>query len=89
MPRPPGEVGGPVAEAVNGASVRGVVAALAGQRTDAEREVGRQVVGTAAEDVALLDQRGDDAGQRSIGRPPPSGRGEGAPAGRASCDRAA
>ena len=40
------------------------MAAPPGQRTDAQGEVGGQVVGAAAEDVAFLDQRGDHAGQR-------------------------
>ena len=35
-----------------------------GDRGDAQREVGRQIVGAAAEDVPLVDQRGDDARQR-------------------------
>ncbi len=59
-----GQVDGPVAQAVDGTGVGGIVAAPPGQRTDAQCEVRRQVIGTAAEDVALLDERGDHARQR-------------------------
>ena len=66
---PPGEVGGPVAQPPDGPPVGAVVAARAGDDGDAQREVGRQLVGPAAHDVALVDERGDDARQRVAGRP--------------------
>ena len=52
---------------------------------DPQREVGRELVGAAAQHVALVDDRGDDARQRRRGRRRrPSGPGGGARAGRAS-----
>ena len=61
---PPGEIAGPVPQTVYGAPVGRIVAAAAGQRTDAQRQIGGQVVGAPPEDVAFLDQRGDHAGER-------------------------
>ncbi len=39
---------------------------LPGDHGDAHREVGRQLVGAAAQHVALVDERGDHAGQRPL-----------------------
>ncbi len=40
------------------------MAAATGEGTDAQREIGRQIVGAATEDVTFLDQGGDHARQR-------------------------
>ena len=62
----PGEVGRPVADAEHGATVGGVVGRRAGDHADAQRQVGGEVVGSTTEHVALVDDRGDDAGQRRL-----------------------
>ncbi len=63
-----GQVVGAVAYASDVAHVRPLVVAVAGEYGDAQRQVGGQVVGSAAEDVALVEQRGDDACQPAVVR---------------------
>ena len=64
----PGDVERSIAQPLDGAPVGAVVAGVAGDQLHAQREVAGQLVGPAAQHVALVDDRGDHARQRSIGR---------------------
>ena len=59
------DVGGAVAHAGHIAPV-GSVVVLAADHPDAQRKVGRQLIGPAAEHVALVEQRGHHAGKGRI-----------------------
>ena len=86
----PGDVGGAIARPGDVAPVGAFVVVVPADDAHAQREVGRQLVGAAAQHVALVEERGDDAGQRAVvlaAPRSPSGPGVGAPAGRASLGR--
>ena len=67
MPGPAGEVRGPLGQRDAAPAVGAFIADVSGDERDAEREVGGQFVDPAAQDVALVDERGDDARRSTIG----------------------
>ncbi len=78
---PAGDVGGALADPIDGPPVGPVVAQLSAHQGDAQREVGGQPVAATAHDVALLDDGGDRArqGVGSAGHHPGEARVDGEP----------
>ena len=64
--RPAGQVGGTVAEPVHGTPVSEVVSARPRDHANAQRKVGRHVIGSSPKDVAFVDQRGNGTGEWTL-----------------------
>ena len=58
-PESAGQIAGTVSEPVHRTSVGVIVAGAAGQHLEPDREVGRQLVRAASEQVAFVDQHGE------------------------------
>ena len=61
-----GEITSTITQAVDGAAVGRVMAMTPGNDVDSKCQVSREIIGPTTKDVTLLDQGGDNTGQRRL-----------------------